>query len=380
MLVVSIEETEKQASTEMAASQSAYERVRHTEDQVATLTKAAAQRERDIEAHNAAHAEQTVHLHKQIASYRAAYETRVGELETQIASYRVAYETRVGELETQVTSYREAYRRRVGELESQVTALTEAAIERERQLQQRRETNYQLLMIHQNRLAEFKDLDPEFPGLYERCRLFTMTSIERLHALYQSVEYICASGLEGDFAECGVWQGGSCMLMALALMRHRSTGRQLWMFDTFAGHPEPDAELDIDLWGNRAIDEWRRHQAEETAGKWGVASLPAVRDNLASTGYPEDRLRFIKGMVEDTIPKNVPDSLAILRLDTDWYESTKVALVHFYPRLVSGGVMIVDDYGHYRGQRQAVDEYLRELGESPLLHRVDYSCRVMVKR
>jgi hypothetical protein len=85
-------------------------------------------------------------------------------------------------------------------------------------------------------------------------------------------------------------------------------------------------------------------------------------------------------MVEDTIPKNVPDSLAILRLDTDWYESTKVALVHFYPRLVSGGVMIVDDYGHYRGQRQAVDEYLRELGESPLLHRVDYSCRVMVKR
>jgi hypothetical protein len=151
------------------------------------------------------------------------------------------------------------------------------------------------------------------------------------------------------------------------------------MFDTFTGHPQPDAERDIDLWGNRAIDEWWRHQADGTADEWGGASLEQVQANLASTGYPESRLRFVKGMVEKTVPDNLPKALALLRLDTDWYESTKVALRHLYPRLVSGGVLIIDDYGHYKGQRQAVDEYFRDVGQRPLLHRIDYSCRIMVK-
>jgi hypothetical protein len=375
-------------STDLLDSEAAYrERIRQLEERVTALTAAAAKREgqaaAEIAAHKTAYADRVGYLERQVAAlteaaikreadavaelqaYQAAYFDRITYLEAQIAALTKAAVEREARAVAQTAALTEAANERETRTTVEIAALTDAAIEREKQLQQRGETDYQLLMTHQNMLAEFKDLDPEFHDLYERCRPFTMTSIERLYALYRSVEYVCASKLEGDLAECGVWQGGSCMLMALALMRHRSMTRRIWMFDTYAGHPQPDGERDIDLWGNRAIDEWRRHQADGTAGEWGVASLGRVQANLASTGYPESRLRFVEGMVENTVPGNVPKALALLRLDTDWYESTKVALLHFYPRLVSGGVLIIDDYGHYKGQRQAVDEYLDGLDRRP---------------
>ena len=279
----------------------------------------------------------------------------------------------------EIAAIRAAYIEQVQQLERQVAALTEAATESARQLQREKETDYQLLMLHQNLLAEFRDMEPDFLDLYERCKAFTMTSIERLYGLYKSVEYLCASGIRGDLAECGVWRGGSCMLMALVLLRQRETARRIIMFDTFEGHPRPDAEKDVDIWGNRAVDEWQRRDAAGTTGEWGFASLAETQANLRSTGYPGDRLVFVKGMVEATVPQNTPTHLALLRLDTDWYESARVALRHLYPKLMPGGVLIIDDYGHYKGQRQAVDAYFREIGLAPLLHRIDYSCRVMVK-
>jgi hypothetical protein len=167
------------------------------------------------------------------------------------------------------------------------------------------------------------------------------------------------------------------MMMAYGLLKQSDKGRKIYLFDTYEGHPRPNAEKDVDLWGNQAADEWRQRQDEGRG--WGAAPLPQVRKNLLSTGYPADQLVFIKGMVEDTIPANQPDALALLRLDTDWYDSTKAAINYLYPKLSPGGVLIIDDYGHYRGQREAVDEYFRSIGEMPLLQPVDYSCRVMVK-
>src|SRR5262249_2417332 len=173
-----------------------------------------------------------------------------------------------------------------------------------------------------------------------------------------SVEYIVSANIPGDFAEAGVWQGGSCMLIAETLAVLGDHSRRIFLFDTFEGHPIPDAEKDVDLWGNRAIDEWRRAVGDDNHGNWAYASLEDVRANLARTGYPAERLAFVKGLLEDTAA-HVPAlaNLALLRLDTDWYASTKAGLEHLYPRLVSGGILIVDDYGHYKGQQHAVDDY-----------------------
>lgn len=273
-----------------------------------------------------------------------------------------------------------AHQDRLAHLEAHIAALTTAAVECENKLREKAELDYQLLMIHQQLLAEFTDAEPQFREIYERCKPFTMTSIERLYSLYKSVQYVAAAEIPGDLVECGVWRGGSCMLMAAALLSLGKLDRRILMFDTFEGHPAPDPERDIDLWGNRAYEEWRSQTHEGAVQSWGRAPLDEVISNLHSTGYPCALLRFVKGMVEDTAPRNVPQQLALLRLDTDWYASTRAALLHFYPRLVSGGVLIIDDYGHYRGQRQAVDEYFGATGELLLFHRIDYSCRIAVKR
>jgi hypothetical protein len=100
---------------------------------------------------------------------------------------------------------------------------------------------------------------------------------------------------------------------------------------------------------------------------------------MASTGIDAGRLHFVKGPVEETIPASVPERIALLRLDTDWYESTRHELIHLFPRLAAGGVLIVDDYGHWRGCRRATDEYFEQTGVHILLHRVDYTGVIGVK-
>jgi Macrocin-O-methyltransferase (TylF) len=275
------------------------------------------------------------------------------------------------------------YAKRVAELEQHNRLLSESATTAVRKLQDIRQTDYQILMAQQHLLAGMKDADPRFHELYEKCRPYTMTSIERLYALYKSVEYIAAANLPGDFVEAGVWRGGSCMLIAETLLALDASSRRIFLFDTFAGHPQPDAEKDIDIWGNRAIDEWQRTRTKEddNHGQWAQASLEEVRANLALTGYPADALVFVKGMVEETMQDvDARHRFALLRLDTDWYESTRAGLEYLYPRLVSGGVLILDDYGHYKGQQLAVDEYFAARKEPILLNRIDYSCRLGVKR
>jgi len=306
-----------------------------------------------------------------LESINTADTQRIATLE----SINTADAQRIATLEAISTAYQE----RVAHLEAHNSALTEAAILRERELQKKAELDYQLLMIHQQLLAEFSDAEPRFRELYERCKPYTMTSIERLYSLYMSVEYIVKAEIPGDLAECGVWRGGSCMMMAYTLLSLGKCDRHIMLYDTFEGHPQPDPKRDIDLWGNRAHDEWRQRTERCEVEGWASASIDEVRQNLARTGYPVDKLRYIKGMVEETARQNASQRLSLLRLDTDWYESTRSALRHLYPSLASGGVLILDDYGHYKGQRDAADEYFQEIGEHLLLHRIDYSCRVAVK-
>ena len=202
---------------------------------------------------------------------------------------------------------------------------------------------------------------------------FTLTSPERVQALVDSVRYLERHQVPGAFVECGVWRGGSMMAAALALSG--ASKREFFLFDTYEGMPPP-SDVDIDFRGNTAE---RLLNDPSLAGDiTAVAHLDEVRRNMASTKYPESQIHYIEGKVEDTIPAMAPDQIALLRLDTDWYESTRHELEHLFPRLVSGGVLIVDDYGHWKGARQAVDEYLDSTGIRLLLCRIDFTGRIAV--
>jgi O-methyltransferase len=224
------------------------------------------------------------------------------------------------------------------------------------------------------------DMEPEFVQLYEVCRAATMTSIERMYALYKAVEHIVGEGIEGDLAECGVWRGGSAMMMALALRHFGSVDRQIWLYDTFTGMTAP-AEDDVQTMSGRpaaAILAERPRNEEDPF--WGVAPRGLVEANLEGTGYPARNFCLVEGDILQTLPGRAPARLALLRLDTDWHATTRHELKTLYPRLSSGGILIVDDYGYWSGARKAVDEYFSRSGiVRPLLHRIDFTGRIGVK-
>lgn len=233
----------------------------------------------------------------------------------------------------------------------------------------------------QDFLAEVGDWERE---VVARVRPFTMTSPERVVALTEAVRYAVRRGVPGAFAECGVWRGGSVLAMVLTLQRLGVSDRDIYLYDTFEGMTEP-SEVDVSDFDAPASVEWResRRVGQRAWPHWfreETFNIEIVRRLLLDTGYPEARLHFVQGAVEETIPRTLPTDIAVLRLDTDWYESTRHEMTHLYPLLSTGGVLMIDDYGHWKGCRKAIDEYFAS-GTAPpvLLNRVDYSCRIAVK-
>ena len=222
-------------------------------------------------------------------------------------------------------------------------------------------------------LADLSEADRE---IVARVHPFTMTSLERRASLLGAVDHIAKHRIAGDIVECGVWRGGSMMAVALALIARGDTSRHLYLYDTFEGMSEPTAE-DKSVSGESAEAQLARTARDHAL--WAVASLEDVQANLWSTGYPREQIHFIKGKVEDTIPAMLPSRIALLRLDTDWYESTRHELAHLYPLLSRHGILIIDDYGHWQGARQAVDEFFAQQKFRPLLSRLDYTGRLVIK-
>ncbi len=225
--------------------------------------------------------------------------------------------------------------------------------------------------------GECVDFGPEERSIIETVAPYTMTTPERIVALIRAVDYWAWAGIEGDIVECGVWRGGSMMADALALLRFRHPLRRLHLFDTFEGMP-PLAEDDRDFRGVSAAEQLA-HADPRQSLIWAVASLDEVRHNLARTGYPAESIRYVPGRVEATLPAEAPEKIALLRLDTDWQASTRHELEHLFPRLQRGGVLLIDDYGHWRGARQAVDDYFRSNNIPILLCRIDCTGRIAVK-
>lgn len=220
--------------------------------------------------------------------------------------------------------------------------------------------------------------DNLFLEIYNKCAPYTMTSPERMYALYKAVIYVIKNNIQGDFVECGVWKGGSAMLIAHTLLAYNITTPTIYMYDTFEGMSEP-TEKDKDYKGTNADILLEKNKDEKEYSVWCYSNIEEVQKNLAQTQYPTAKLNFIKGKVEETIPNTIPHKIALLRLDTDWYESTHHELVYLYPLLQTNGVLILDDYGHWAGAKEAVDIYFKEHNKNLLLNRIDYTARIAIK-
>jgi hypothetical protein len=210
-----------------------------------------------------------------------------------------------------------------------------------------------------------------------------MTSDARVLANIDAVDYVTRRGLPGAFVECGVWRGGSVLAMIERLTQLGVADRDVYLFDTFAGMTPPTPE-DISPFTPAAAETWEatppgQRAWEGVLGDRDLYSVDGVQRLLLSTGYPADRVHFVEGPVEETVPASAPETIALLRLDTDWYESTAHELNHLYPRLCPGGVLVIDDYGHWAGARKATDEYFASQSDPILLSRLDYAARMGVK-
>jgi O-methyltransferase len=223
-----------------------------------------------------------------------------------------------------------------------------------------------------------QDVLPEDVALIDFVRPYTLTTPERIYAVAQATRYLVKADIAGAFVECGVWRGGSTMAAAKTLVDLGAADRELYLFDTFEGMTKP-TDVDLDVQGLKAAEEFERTKTGEDSSTWVQVPLAEVKANVAKTGYDSSLVHYVKGKVEDTLPDNAPDKIAFLRLDTDWYQSTKHEMETLWPRLVPGGVLIVDDYGHWKGSRQAVDEYIAEKDLAILLNRIDYTGRLAIK-
>lgn len=223
------------------------------------------------------------------------------------------------------------------------------------------------------------EASPDDAALIAALRPYTMTSAERLWSLINAVRYVVDENLPGDLVECGVWRGGSIMAMASSLRDRGVTDRTIWLYDTFSGMTAPTFKDVEEGTGVTAVEMLNSTSVGDGNNVWCVAGRADVEANVRGTGYPFDNFCFIEGDVAVTLRNSVPESIALLRLDTDWYESTRICLETLYPRLVPGGVCILDDYGHWQGARRAVDEYFAARGPRPYMHTIDYSGRVFMK-
>ena len=205
----------------------------------------------------------------------------------------------------------------------------------------------------------------------------TMVSRERLIATLMACKYVLENSIEGDFVECGVWRGGNA-IVAGEMFKLYSSEKHVWLFDTFQGMTEPSA-LDKDHRGESAQLRYLTMQAE-THNEWCYASLEEVTHNFSTRNLLGSRIHFVKGDVATTLIKEqLPEKISVLRLDTDWFESTKVECEVLYPKISKGGIFIVDDYGHWGGSRQAIDEYFEKFPPKPFFHVTDYTGRIGVK-
>jgi O-methyltransferase len=208
---------------------------------------------------------------------------------------------------------------------------------------------------------------------------FSMASIPRLINTLLSCKYVVENDIPGDFVECGVWRGGNGIL-AKMIFELMGSDKKVWMFDTFAGMTKP-SEFDIVSKSNKHAGKKFQRTNKNSHSEWCYASLEDVKQNCLASAIDHLEMKFIKGDVSQTLldAKNLPEAISVLRLDTDFYESTKIELQVMYPILSHAGVLIIDDYGYWQGSKKAVDEYFIDKINKPLFNVVDFAGRSCLK-
>jgi O-methyltransferase len=207
----------------------------------------------------------------------------------------------------------------------------------------------------------------------------TMVSFERLLTTLMACKYAILNSIPGDFVECGVWRGGNA-IVAAEVIKLQGSDKHVWLYDTFAGMTPP-SDADMDLQGVRAFSEFNQSQ-RDGYNEMYFASLDDVQKQFELRGLLGTNIHFVRGDVAETLtPNQLPmKSISVLRLDTDWYESTKREMETLYPILSEGGCLIIDDYGHWQGSQKAVDEYFVSIKINPYLQYIDYTGRICVKQ
>ena len=211
---------------------------------------------------------------------------------------------------------------------------------------------------------------------FTKCKAQTMTNKKRFESLLDCIIDVNKRQISGVMVEVGVWKGGNCMAMAYTNMAMKIE-REIYLFDTFKGVTEPIRGVDLGNGGKCAHTLWEKHNE-----RWCYAPIERVLSNMKSTGYPKDKIKFIQGDISITGRSYKMKPISILRIDVDIYKPTYDTLRYFYPYLVNGGYLILDDHFHWMGAKKAANQYFREIGERLELIRVDDtdSCGYMIKK
>ena len=227
--------------------------------------------------------------------------------------------------------------------------------------------------------VEATDKDREIID-YVSSRKLTMVSVPRLWSAINAVKYVIENDIDGDIIECGTWRGGCALAMKMTIDALKSP-KKLYILDTFAGMTAP-TDQDLEASSKQSAEQRYNSSISGNINTWCYASLEDVRSNFANASCLEN-VEFVKGDVLKTLKDRdvlgALGSLSVVRLDTDWYESTKIELETLYPRLSSNGILLIDDYGHWEGARKAVDEYFVTQKSKPLSWVIDYTGRGIVK-
>lgn len=187
----------------------------------------------------------------------------------------------------------------------------------------------------------------------------SMIGLKRMENIEFCVNKILEENIPGDFIETGVWRGGAVIFMKALLKAKNVSDRAVWVADSFEGLPKPDAKYEHDKSS-------LFHKQREFA-----VSLDEVKNNFIKYNLLDDNVKFLKGWFKDTLPKAPIKSLALLRLDGDMYGSTMDALVNLYPKLSSGGYIIIDDWNAVKGCKAAVNDYRKEYNITEKIKEID---------